>query len=86
MKMEKKIKFSNVILVIVLVLLIMFTIKVLHIVEYTGYEPSTLIASVYGAALGEFGILGWIKNTKTNNSKFTDMTDVGNDDEEEGVG
>lgn len=77
--LSKHFKFSNVILVIILVLLIMFTIRVLGIIEEIGYEPSTLITAVFGAALGEFGILGWIKNNKIKNN-----TDCSND--EEGVG
>ena len=68
-KQQTKIKTSNIVLCIVTFLLILFTLRVLHIVETTGFEPSTLIASVFAAALGEFGILGWIKNTKIKNGE-----------------
>ena len=65
--MKNKIKTSNIVLGLVIILLIAFTIRVLGIVERGGYEPSTLIGAVFAAALGEFGILGWIKNTKLKN-------------------
>ncbi len=64
-KLRKKIKFSNVMVVIVAILLILFTLRVLDIVERGLMEPSALIAAVFAAGLGEFGILGWIKTTKT---------------------
>lgn len=66
-KRRKKIKTSNIVLCIITILLILFTIRVLGIVENTGYEPAALISAVFTAALGEFGILGWIKNTKIKN-------------------
>lgn len=68
-KQRKKIKTANVVLFIITVLLILFTLRVLNIVETTGYQPSALIAAVFAAALGEFGILGWIKNTKIKNGQ-----------------
>ena len=74
-RFKKKIKFSNVMVCVVSVLLILFTLRVLNIVENGGYEPGTLIASVFAAGLGEFGILGWIRTTK---SKTTDSN--GNND------
>ncbi len=64
-KLRKKIKFSNVMVIIVAILLILFTLRVLDIVERGLMEPSALIAAVFAAGLGEFGILGWIKTTKT---------------------
>ncbi len=79
MNIRKHFKFSNIILVIILALLIVFTIRVLGIIEEIGYEPSTLITAVFGAALGEFGILGWIKNNKIKNN-------TGCSNDEEGVG
>ena len=66
-KRRKKIKTSNIVLCIITILLILFTIRVLGIVENTGYEPAALISAVFAASLGEFGILGWIKNTKIKN-------------------
>ena len=66
--MKKIFKTSNIIISICVILLVLFTIRVLHIVENGGYEPSTLITAVFGAVLGEFGILGYIKGTKIKNS------------------
>ena len=53
---------------VVSVLLILFTLRVLDIVERGFMEPSALIAAVFAAGLGEFGVLGWIKATKVKNS------------------
>lgn len=75
----KKIKFSNIVLTVMCVLLIAFVMRVFTLIETTGYEPSTLITAVFAAALGEFGILGWIKNTKTkhNQDEPDDIEGVG---------
>lgn len=80
--MFKKVKTSNIVLAVAIILLILFTIRILRIVEMTGYEPTTLITAVFAAALGEFGIMGWIKNTKTKN----EYTNTLNDKDDEGVG
>ena len=77
-KIKKKIKFSNVMVCVVSVLLILFTLRILDIVEKGLMEPSSLIAAVFAAGLGEFGILGWIKTTKTKH-------DLQND-EDQGIG
>ena len=79
-RFKKKIKFSNVMVCVVSVLLILFTLRVLDIVESGMMEPSALIAAVFAAGLGEFGILGWIKNTKIK-SDYTN-----NDNDDQGVG
>ena len=71
----KKIKFSNIVLIVVCVLLIAFVMRVFTLIETTGYEPSTLITAVFAAALGEFGILGWIKNVKTKHN-YDDTIDT----------
>lgn len=78
-------KFSNVMLVIILILLVLFTIKVLGVIEKIGYEPSTLITAVYTAALGEFGIMGWIKNSKIKNPTAPSENNENNNNGE-GVG
>ena len=75
---KKKIKFSNVMVIIVAILLILFTLRVLDIVERGLMEPSALIAAVFAAGLGEFGILGWIKTTKTKNPR--------DNNEDQGIG
>lgn len=66
--MKKYFKMSNAIISICLILLVLFTLRVLRIVENGGYEPSALITAVFGAVLGEFGILGYIKGTKIKNN------------------
>lgn len=71
----KKIKFSNIVLIVICVLLIAFVMRVFTLIETTGYEPSTLITAVFAAALGEFGILGWIKNVKTKHN-YDDTIDT----------
>lgn len=79
----KKIKFSNIVLTVIVILLIAFVMRVFALIETTGYEPSTLITAVFAAALGEFGILGWIKNVKTKH----DYEESGNNvDTDESVG
>ena len=78
-KVKSKFNTSNIILFVVILLLMLFTLRVLDIVETTGYEPSSLIVAVFGAGLGEFGIMGWIKSTKIKN-----QNDINNS--EEGVG
>ena len=82
---NNKVKFSSVVLILIVVLLIAFVLRVFTLIETTGYEPSTLITAVFAAALGEFGILGWIKNTKTKNVGDI-TTPYVNTDDTEGVG
>lgn len=72
---KKKIKFSNVMVILVAILLILFTLRILDIVERGLMEPSSLIAAVFAAGLGEFGILGWIKTTKTKTTNDNSGTD-----------
>jgi len=54
--------------ILVAILLILFTLRILDIVERGLMEPSSLIAAVFAAGLGEFGILGYIKGTKIKNN------------------
>ncbi len=82
---NNKVKFSSFVLILIVVLLIAFVLRVFALIETTGYEPSTLITAVFTAALGEFGILGWIKNTKVRNTGDT-TTPYVNTDDTEGVG
>lgn len=79
-KIKKKIKFSNVMVILVAILLILFTLRILDIVERGLMEPSSLIAAVFAAGLGEFGILGYIKGTKIKNNYD------GDEDNNQGVG
>lgn len=79
--MNKRVKTSDVVLAVAVILLILFTVRIINLIETIGYEPSTLITAVFAAALGEFGIMGWIKTTKTRHGN-SDSTS----DDTEGVG
>ena len=66
---KKKRKTMDVVLVVVGVLLIAFTLKMIHVFETTGAIPDTLCTCVFAALSGECGIMGWIKVKK---DKYTD--------------
>lgn len=66
---KKKYKTMDVILIVVGILLIAFTLKMIHVFEATGAIPDTLCTCVFAALSGECGIMGWIKVTK---DKYTD--------------
>lgn len=57
------------------IFLLLFTITILIIFQSTGSEPSTLIASVFAACLGEGSICGFIKNRKDKKPKETENTE-----------
>ncbi|NLY08517.1 MAG: hypothetical protein GXZ11_01240 [Tissierellia bacterium] len=63
-KKKKSGDFSKVLVAFIFLFLLAFTVIVLSIFAATGNEPSTLIMSVFGAATGELGYLGMIKNAK----------------------
>lgn len=60
----KKIKTSDLILVIIAVLSVIFVIINLILFDKHGSTPDTLITCWFTAVLGECGVLGWIKNSK----------------------
>lgn len=64
----KKIKTSDLILLLLGVFLLIFTAVCLILFSVTGNEPSTLITAVFGLCGCECGIMGWIKNVKTKNN------------------
>lgn len=66
-KNKKKGKFMKGIIVGIFLFLFVFTGIILWLFYKTGSEPSTLIGSVFGACLGEFGFLSLIKNKKGSN-------------------
>ena len=68
-----KVKTSTIVLIVVCVMLIAFTVANLIIFNHIGSCPDTLIVSVFSAGLGELGILGWIRNTK---SKYGDDSEI----------
>ena len=63
-KQKKKGRFMKGIIVGVFIFLLVFITVVLWLFYKTGSEPSTLIASVFAVAVGEFSILGSIKKKK----------------------
>lgn len=63
-KQRKKGRFMKGIIVGVFLFLLVFIAVVLWLFYKTGSEPSTLIASVFAVAVGEFSILGSIKKKK----------------------
>lgn len=63
-KQKKKGSFMKGIIVGVFLFLLVFIGVVLWLFYKTGSEPSTLIASVFAVAVGEFSILGSIKKKK----------------------
>ena len=63
-KQRKKGRFMKGIIIGVFLFLLVFIGVVLWLFYKTGSEPSTLIASVFAVAVGEFSILGSIKKMK----------------------
>lgn len=61
---KRKGRFMKATIVCLFLFLLIFTCTVLYIFYRTGSEPSTLIASVFALCVGEFSILGLIKNKK----------------------
>ena len=71
----------NVILIIVGVILVVFTIAMIHLFMVYGAVPDTLVTCVFAACGGEFGIMGWIKTTKERNqSRKWELEDRTKDD------
>ncbi|MFA5628536.1 MAG: hypothetical protein WC965_13840 [Thiohalomonadaceae bacterium] len=58
-------KFSKLIVALVILLNIVFTVVVLSIFKNTGVEPSTLIAAFFGFTTAELWALAFIKRGET---------------------
>lgn len=67
-----KIKTSTVVLIILAIFILIFTGVCIWLFYLYQAVPDVLIQSVYGAAFGEAGVLGWIKITKTKFKKDGD--------------
>lgn len=66
----------NIILVVVGLILVVFTITMIHLFTIYGAVPDTLVTCVFAACGGEFGIMGWIKTTKEwNQSRKWELDD-----------
>lgn len=64
MKRFKRPGVMNIVLVIIGCILIIFTTAMIQVYILTGGIPDTLVVSVFTAATGECGVMGWIKTTK----------------------
>jgi len=60
----KKIKTTDLVLVLIAVLTILFVIVNLILFDLHETIPNTLVTCWFSAVVGEFGILGWIKTSK----------------------
>lgn len=75
MKKEKKV--MDTVLAVIAVVLILFTIAMIITFWHIGSVPDILITAVFGACLGEFGFMAWIKNVKEkcSNERYDDPID-----------
>ena len=62
--MKKQKKTMDLILVVIAVVLVAFTVAMIVTFWRVGGVPDVLITAVFGACLGEFGFMAWIKNVK----------------------
>lgn len=61
---KKMVKFSNLVIILVIIMNLWFTIKVLDAFIITATEPSVLIGSFFAFTTGELWMLASIKKTK----------------------
>lgn len=61
---KKKIKTSNIALLVVATILILFTIAMISVFVIKGNVPDSLIVAVFSCCGFEVGALGWIKTNK----------------------
>lgn len=61
---KKKIKFMDVALILMAVLLLIFTVKMIKLYELTGGIPDTLVTCVFAALTGEAGFMAIITRQK----------------------
>ena len=66
---KKKVRTLNVVLIILGIAVGIFTVAMIQIYLKTGGIPDTLCRCFYGAATGEFGVMGWIRTTKDRDKK-----------------
>ena len=60
----KNIKTSDLVLVLIGLLTVLFVIINLILFDLHEAIPNTLVTCWFSAVVGEFGVLGWIKTTK----------------------
>lgn len=79
---KKKMKTSNVVLIVIAIILILFTITNLILFAKIGAVPDVLITSVFAACLGEFSVLGVIKTSKIKHGADDIDDEICNEEEE----
>ena len=78
-RVNKKKRFANFIVTLVIILNTLFTIGVLYVFMKVGSEPSVLIGSWFAFTTGELWMLSSIKKSKVANSTTTEtVTDATN--------
>lgn len=70
--MKKEKRTMDIVLKVIAVILTLFTISMIITYWHVGGVPDVLITAVFGACLGEFGFMAWIKNTKERYSNGSD--------------
>ena len=71
----QKIRYSTIVLTIMLVFLLLYTIYNTYKFYSIGAEPSTLTACVYGFCGAEGGFLTWLKTLERKNNGKDDTND-----------
>ena len=64
MKKKNDRKTMDIVLIVIAAVLIIFTVTMVITFWHNGSVPDILITAVFGACLGEFGFMAWIKNVK----------------------
>lgn len=72
MNNKKKIKTSDIALIIVATILILFTITMVWVFIQQGRVPDSLIVAVFSCCGFEVGALGWIKTSKIKHNQDFD--------------
>ena len=80
--MKKTKKTMDLILLVIAIVLIVFTVTMIAVFLRVGSCPDILITSVFGACLGEFGFMAWIKNTKERNVQYDNNGNIISEQEE----
>lgn len=63
-KQKNERKTMDIVLAIIAAVLVVFTTVMVITFWHIGSVPDVLITAVFGACLGEFGFMAWIKNVK----------------------
>lgn len=89
MNKQKHDDFLKKIIIVMGIFLSIFTIAMVLLFYFTGgMEPSTLIACVFAACMGEYSVCGFIKTSKTkkqSDKKGEDLTEEEKEFEDENI-